>query len=111
MLKHLLFIFQHRAGVRPYTSFYNLAESCVFIKQSPLSFSCHSFFNKNQAPFLPKLQGNFAEFLQYNYLIHLSLFDLSTCVGLGYGYFTIIVSNNNIALLFPEKSYDFCHNT
>ena len=29
-----LFILQHRAGVRPYTSFFNLAESCVFIKQS-----------------------------------------------------------------------------
>jgi len=25
---------QHRAGIRFYTSFYNLAESCVFIKQS-----------------------------------------------------------------------------
>jgi len=27
--------FQHRAGVRPYTSSFNLAESCVFSKQSP----------------------------------------------------------------------------
>ncbi len=30
------FTFQHRAGVRPYTSSYDLAESCVFGKQSPL---------------------------------------------------------------------------
>ena len=30
----LLFTFQHRADVRHYTSFYNLAMSCVFIKQS-----------------------------------------------------------------------------
>ena len=37
--------------------------------------------------FLPKLQSHFAEFLQYSYLIHLSLLDLSTCVGLGYGLF------------------------
>ena len=29
-----LFTLQHRAGVRPYTSFFNFAESCVFIKQS-----------------------------------------------------------------------------
>jgi hypothetical protein len=29
-----IFIDQHRAGVRPYTSFYNFAESCVFNKQS-----------------------------------------------------------------------------
>ena len=38
--------------------------------------------------FLPKLQSHFAEFLQHNYLIHLGLLDLSTCVGLGYGYFS-----------------------
>ena len=32
---------QHRAGVSPYTSFYKLAETCVFIKQSlPPSFQC-----------------------------------------------------------------------
>jgi len=30
------FILQHRAGVRFYTSFYNFAKSCVFIKQSLL---------------------------------------------------------------------------
>jgi hypothetical protein len=28
----------HRAGVKPYTSFYKLAESCVFTKQSPPPF-------------------------------------------------------------------------
>lgn len=35
------FILQHRAGVRLYTSLLNLAESCVFNKQSPPPlFSC-----------------------------------------------------------------------
>ena len=34
------FTFQHRAGVSPYTSFYKLAETCVFIKQSPPSLLC-----------------------------------------------------------------------
>ena len=34
MLAHLLLTFQHRAGVRPYTSPCGLAESCVFAKQS-----------------------------------------------------------------------------
>ena len=29
----LLLTFQHRAGVTPYTSSYDLAESCVFDKQ------------------------------------------------------------------------------
>ena len=34
-LSHLLLTFQHRAGVRPYTSPYGFAEPCVFSKQSP----------------------------------------------------------------------------
>jgi len=37
----LLLTFQHWAGVRPYTSTYVLAESCVFSKQSPPPFLCH----------------------------------------------------------------------
>ena len=32
--------FQHRAGVRPYTSSCEFAESCVFAKQSPGPFHC-----------------------------------------------------------------------
>ena len=36
--------FQHRAGVRPYTSTYVLAESCVFDKQSLLPGLCHLLF-------------------------------------------------------------------
>jgi len=38
-----------------------------------------------QGPFLPKLQGNFAEFLSESYLDHLGIFNQSTCVGLRYG--------------------------
>ena len=34
MLSHLSLTFRHRAGVRPYTSSFNFAESCVFVKQS-----------------------------------------------------------------------------
>jgi hypothetical protein len=37
------------------------------------------------APLLPKLRGNFAEFLNEGYLDHLSILYLSTCVGLGTG--------------------------
>ena len=37
------------------------------------------------APLLPKLRGNFAEFLLHGYLEHLRLFASSTCVGLRYG--------------------------
>ena len=34
----LHFVFLHRAGVRPYTSSYDLAKSCVFNKQLQVSF-------------------------------------------------------------------------
>ena len=40
MLAHLLLTFQHRAGVSPYTSSYDLAETCVFDKQSPGPIHC-----------------------------------------------------------------------
>ena len=38
----LLLTFQHRAGVSPYTSSYDLAETCVFDKQSPGPIHCGS---------------------------------------------------------------------
>ena len=37
------------------------------------------------APLLPKLRGDFAEFLNEGYLDHLGMFYLSTCVGFGTG--------------------------
>jgi hypothetical protein len=37
------------------------------------------------APLLPKLRGEFAEFLDEGYLDHLGILYLSTCVGLGTG--------------------------
>ena len=40
MLAHLLLTFQHRAGVSPYTSSFDFAETCVFDKQSPGPFHC-----------------------------------------------------------------------
>jgi len=38
---HFFLAYQHRAGVRPYTSSYDFAESCVFTKQSPPPILCH----------------------------------------------------------------------
>ena len=38
----LLLTFRHRAGVRPYTSSCEFAESCVFAKQSPGAIRCDS---------------------------------------------------------------------
>ena len=42
-LSLLLLTFQHRAGVTPYTSSFDLAESCVFAKQSLGPILCGSF--------------------------------------------------------------------
>ena len=39
----LLLTFRHRAGVSPYTSSFDLAETCVFAKQSPGPILCGSF--------------------------------------------------------------------
>ncbi len=78
----LLLTFQHRAGVTPYTSSYDLAESCVFDKQSPGPIHCGSI---SGAPLIPKLRGQFAEFLNYPSPVGLRILFLTTCVGLQYG--------------------------
>ena len=74
--------FQHRAGVSPYTSPYGLAETCVFDKQSPGPFHCGLL---TQAPLLPKLRGQYAEFLNNPSPVGLRILSSSTCVGLRYG--------------------------
>ena len=74
--------FQHRAGVSPYTSSFDLAETCVFDKQSPGPILCGHIA---VAPLIPKLRGQFAEFLNYPSPVGLRILFLSTCVGLRYG--------------------------
>ena len=81
-LAPFLLTFQHRAGVTPYTSSFDLAESCVFDKQSPGPIHCGSF---SGAPLIPKLRGQFAEFLNYPSPVGLRILFLTTCVGLRYG--------------------------
>ena len=82
MLAHLILTFQHRAGVSPYTSSFDLAETCVFAKQLPGPILCGSV---SGAPLIPKLRGQFAEFLNNSSLVGLRVFLLPTCVGLRYG--------------------------
>ena len=66
--------FQHRAGVRPYTSTYVLAEPCVFDKQSLLPGLCHPSIVAYKRVFLiPKLRKHFAEFLQHHSLKRLNI--------------------------------------
>ena len=81
-LAPLLLTFQHRAGVSPYTSSFDLAETCVFDKQSPGPFHCGCLATP---PLIPKLRGQFAEFLNYPSPVGLRILFLTTCVGLRYG--------------------------
>ena len=81
-LSLLLLTFQHRAGVTPYTSSFDLAESCVFGKQSLGPFLCGLL---SQAPLIPKLRGQLAEFLDNPSPDSLRILSSSTCVGLRYG--------------------------
>ena len=74
--------FQHRAGVSPYTSPFGFAETCVFVKQLPGPFHCGLLA---QAPLLPKLRGQYAEFLNNPSPVGLRILSSSTCVGLRYG--------------------------
>ena len=80
--KALPLTFQHWAGVSPYTSSYDLAETCVFAKQSPGPILCGSI---TRAPLIPKLRGQYAEFLNNLSPVGLRVFLLPTCVGLRYG--------------------------
>ena len=84
--------FQHRAGVSPYTSSYDFAETCVFGKQSLGPFHCGPLglysareYHLNGAPLLPKLRGHFAEFLNEGSSDRLGILYLPTCVGFGTG--------------------------
>ena len=85
-LASLLLTFQHRAGVRPYTSPCGFAEPCVFDKQSLPPFLCHScLLAQTEVTLIPKLRVQFAEFLQHSSLKRLGMLYLTTCVGFGYG--------------------------
>ena len=83
MLAHLLLTFQHRAGVSSYTSSFDLAQTCVFGKQLLGPILCGSI---SGAPLLPKLRGQFAEFLNNASPDGLRILFLTTCVGLQYGH-------------------------
>ena len=74
--------FRHRAGVSPYTSPFGFAETCVFGKQLPGPFHCDLFA---EAPLIPKLRGQYAEFLNNPSPAGLRILSSSTCVGLRYG--------------------------
>jgi hypothetical protein len=72
---------------------FDFAESCVFSKQSPGPLYCNSLTpatariaHASRAPLIPKLRGEFAEFLNEGSHSRLRIFSSPTCVGLRYGY-------------------------
>ena len=83
MLRLTPLTFQHWAGVSPYTSSFDFAETCVFGKQLLGPLYCDRIA---AAPLLPKLRGHFAEFLNKDSPARLRIFFSSTCVGLRYGH-------------------------
>ena len=61
-----------------------------------LSCSTSKSLHTTRVPLLPKLRGDFAEFLSESCLAHLSIFYLPTCGGLRYGF--LIISNAKLFL-------------
>ena len=86
---HIPLTFQHWAGVSPYTSSFDFAQTCVFAKQSLAPILCD---HPKVAPLLPKLRGHFAEFLNKGYLAHLRILSSPTCVGLRYRHLLIFLA-------------------
>ncbi len=76
------FTFRHWAGVSPYTSAFAFAETCVFGKQSLEPIFCGPLTplsekkEPTRAPLLPKVRGQFAEFLNRGSLVHLKRIPL-----------------------------------
>ena len=95
----LLLTFQHRAGVSSYTSSFDLAETCVFDKQSPGPILCGHI---TVALLIPKLRSQFAEFLNNPSPVGLRILFPSTCVGLRYGH--LIYTSY---LFSPDYSFTF----
>src|SRR6476660_10537384 len=84
--------FRHRAGVSVYTAPYAAWHTPVFLLNSRLGrFTATQISLRREAshlpcaPLLPKLRGQYAEFLDHVSLVHLRLLASPTCVGLRYG--------------------------
>ena len=83
--------FQHWAGISPYTSPSGFAGTYGSGNQSHGPTHCGSLTlppyrcTRQGAPLLPKVRGQFAEFLDQGSLVRFGLLDLPTCVGIRYG--------------------------
>ena len=66
-----------------------LVNSRLGLFTATLSCSTSELLHTTRVPLLPKLRGDFAEFLSESCLAHLSIFYLPTCGGFRYGYLII----------------------
>ena len=66
-----------------------LVNSRLNLFTAALSGSTREELHPTGAPLIPKLRGDFAEFLNEGYLDHLSILYLPTCVGFGTGTCTL----------------------
>ena len=62
-----------------------MAESCVFDKQSLEPILCGSLPLRGRAPLVPRVRGQFAEFLHEGSPERLRILSAHTCVGFRYG--------------------------
>ena len=91
---------------------FDLAESCVFSKQSPGPFRCDRTGLRGRtstpdaAHLLPKLRCQFAEFLHKGSLKRLGILSPSTCVRLRYGHrelsLEVFLGGMESVALWPE---------
>ena len=82
----------HWAGLTSCTNPFGLAASSVFVKQSSFPGHCDLTLT-GQAPLLPKVQGQIADFPELDYPRRLPFLRESTCVGSGYGHLRITQSS------------------
>ncbi len=66
-----------------------LVNSRMGLFTATLSRSASKSLHATRVPLLPKLRGDFAEFLSESYLAHLSILYQPTCGGFRYGYLLI----------------------
>ena len=75
-----------------------LVNSRMGLFTATLSRSTGKPFHSTRVPLLPKLRGDFAEFLSESYLALLSIFYQPTCGGLRYGYLIISIAKIFLAV-------------
>ena len=75
-----------------------LVNSRLGLFTATLSSSSSKCLHSTRVPLLPKLRGDFAEFLSESCLAHLSIFYQPTCGGLRYGYRIISIAKIFLAV-------------